>query len=270
MTFPGSGPISFAQINVELGRASSANMSIGGSAERTLAGVPSGPIAISQFYGKTAGGGGGPPPTPGKSASYVGTASGGSGTSVTIGAPFGADAADRRIVCVVHWSGAAVAAQIASATIAGVAAGVVRQFSQSGGITSHGCGIIIATVPSGASGNVVLNFTTGVATGTRVGVYRLSGGFTGAATGTDMDTSETPTTNLSVSLPTPAAGCVVAGFMSNDPEFSNWGNGLSLTYGGGTATGGFNASVGAGTFNSGATVDASPTGGNIMVIASFG
>lgn len=53
MTMPSSGTISMAQIDVEIGRASNAVISLGESAVRTLAGVPSGPISLSQFYGKS-------------------------------------------------------------------------------------------------------------------------------------------------------------------------------------------------------------------------
>lgn len=54
MTLPASFPLSSAQINVELGRAANAAFSIGGAAERQLAGVPSGPISFSNFLGKSA------------------------------------------------------------------------------------------------------------------------------------------------------------------------------------------------------------------------
>src|SRR5437870_4020013 len=53
MTLPSSFPLSASQINVELGRASNAVFNINGSEERTLAGVPSGPISFASFLGKT-------------------------------------------------------------------------------------------------------------------------------------------------------------------------------------------------------------------------
>ena len=53
MTLPSSGPISASDINVELGRASNAYFDINGAAERALAGVPSGTISFSDFYGKS-------------------------------------------------------------------------------------------------------------------------------------------------------------------------------------------------------------------------
>lgn len=53
MTLPASGPISFNAINVELGSAGTATASLGQATYRALAVVPSGAIALSDFYGKT-------------------------------------------------------------------------------------------------------------------------------------------------------------------------------------------------------------------------
>lgn len=54
MTLPSSGAISLANVNVELGRSSTALASLGESAVRTLAGVPSGAIGFNNLYGKSA------------------------------------------------------------------------------------------------------------------------------------------------------------------------------------------------------------------------
>lgn len=59
MTLAASGTLSIGgttanrSINLELGRAQNAQSSMGESALRTLAGVPSGAISISNFYGKS-------------------------------------------------------------------------------------------------------------------------------------------------------------------------------------------------------------------------
>lgn len=53
MTLPSSGPISFNAINVELGQAGTTTASLGQTSYRNLAGVASGAISLSNFYGKS-------------------------------------------------------------------------------------------------------------------------------------------------------------------------------------------------------------------------
>lgn len=52
---PATGQISAGQINEELGRPYASEFNIGGAAERTLAGVPTGEISFSDFHGKASG-----------------------------------------------------------------------------------------------------------------------------------------------------------------------------------------------------------------------
>lgn len=53
MTLPASGAISFNAINVELGVAGTTQANINQASYRTLAGIPSGQISLSNFYGKS-------------------------------------------------------------------------------------------------------------------------------------------------------------------------------------------------------------------------
>ena len=54
MALQTTGPISFANINTELGVASTTTRSLNDTTSRTLAGVASGTISMSNFYGKSA------------------------------------------------------------------------------------------------------------------------------------------------------------------------------------------------------------------------
>lgn len=53
MALPSSGPISLSQVNVELGLSATASINMNSAAVRTLFQVPSGPIAMSNGYGKS-------------------------------------------------------------------------------------------------------------------------------------------------------------------------------------------------------------------------
>ena len=54
MTLPASGTISLSQVSVELGRAATATTSLGETATRNIAGIPSGAISMSNLHGKSA------------------------------------------------------------------------------------------------------------------------------------------------------------------------------------------------------------------------
>lgn len=53
MPTPSTGPISLGDVNVELGKASTTNISMGNSDVRALAGVASGTISMSDLRGKS-------------------------------------------------------------------------------------------------------------------------------------------------------------------------------------------------------------------------
>lgn len=54
MPLPTTGPLSLSQVNTELGRPTTATISLGEAAVRALAGVPSGPIGKASLRGKSA------------------------------------------------------------------------------------------------------------------------------------------------------------------------------------------------------------------------
>lgn len=161
MTLQASGKMTSTQIMAELNQST---FSLTGAAERTLAGVPSGPITMpTNFYSKSR-------------AAFVGSNSGAtSGGAVSISASFGAAGAggERRIFVTVGWQGTtATAALISSATIGGVAATIHNQRG-SAATTNAGCAIISAFLDAGTSGNVVINFDQADARNVLVGTFRM-------------------------------------------------------------------------------------------------
>lgn len=54
MTLPTDGPISLAEVNIELGRPADAPISLNDAEVRALAGKPEGPISLEDLRGKSA------------------------------------------------------------------------------------------------------------------------------------------------------------------------------------------------------------------------
>lgn len=102
---------------------------------------------------------------------YNGTTNG-SGTSVTqitiTGVAFGSEAAGR-IVVIVMSAGSNVTAQLSSVTIGGVSATIATQNTTS----FRQNAIIYATVSSGTSGNVVLNYTASISSTPAIFAYSI-------------------------------------------------------------------------------------------------
>ena len=55
MTLPSSGQLGFDQIDMELGNTTHADVGLGDSDLRLLSGISAGPVAVSDFYGKSSG-----------------------------------------------------------------------------------------------------------------------------------------------------------------------------------------------------------------------
>lgn len=166
MALPSSFPISVSQINVELGRASTAPFDIQGSAERALAGVPSGPISMSNFLGKSS--------YTALSMSFVNSyvISSTSATTISQGVSFGAADPNRRIFVAVSW-GSSSKTFASSATIGGVAATIHNSREvNGGGILVGGGAVISAAVPTGTSGTVAITMSGGGNVKVGFGVYR--------------------------------------------------------------------------------------------------
>lgn len=163
MTLQASGTMTSTQILAEVNNAGP--FSLTGNVERTLAGVPTGPITMpTDFYSKSR-------------ADFVGSASGStsSGTA-TIAALFGPTGigSQRRIFVTVGWQGTtATTASISSATIGGTAATIHNQQSNAA-TTNAGCAIISAIRDASTSGNVVINFDQADARNVLIGTFRMT------------------------------------------------------------------------------------------------
>lgn len=150
MTLPASFPLSASQINVELGRAPTAPFDIQGAEERELAEVPSGAISFSDFLGKSY-----------FRAEFIGyTPDYTLGTNYTFTAvDIGEAQSNREVFIGVNWAGGAALRGLASATIGGVAATIKNQAFISDGVSqSVYAAVIYASIPSGTTADVVLNF----------------------------------------------------------------------------------------------------------------
>lgn len=79
MTLPSTGPISLANVNVELGLSSTTNISLNQTNVRTLAGISSGTISLNSLRGKS----NAPTITISPSSLYTSRSGGGSATSAT-------------------------------------------------------------------------------------------------------------------------------------------------------------------------------------------
>lgn len=197
MTLQSSGSMTIAEIRAELGMAVGAAITFPSDITRALAGVPSGSMVMpTDFYSKSA-----------TKFTETGVDSSSGSTQSVAGLDFGGAASTRHIIACVHWEGGSTERTLSSATIGGVSAAIRVQSGHSGGSTSVGSAIIIAAVPTGATGTVSCTFSGSVET-MAVGIIRTLG----LASASAHDTATVPgegDTSVSGTINVPANGVLV-------------------------------------------------------------
>lgn len=243
MTLPCSFPISASQINVELGRAANAAFDMQGASERALAGVPSGAISMSDFLCKSV--------FNDLGQQACGTRSSGNTTDTV---NIGTATPTRVVFAVVQWENST---QDISLHTTGSLIGGITPFSQIvqsdfGGSTGMGAAILIATVPTGTTADVLLDWNNPGATKYTIRIFTSNTGFS------QFDTIEKLghfDTDISGSIDIPANGVlIVAGTGSTNTGGNSiaW-TGVTETYdqdwpcggspAGGREGGGFNTKM---------------------------
>lgn len=133
----------------------------------------------------------------------------------------GAADSDRHIIVGITGRKAGAATTISSVTVGGVSADIVTQFSNSD-TNSDICGIAIANVPSGTTGDIVVTFAASLVRAAFT-VWRAVGFDFSAPLDFDTDGSTNPTVNVDVE----DGGFLVATALSNN-------NGSTTTWTGAT------------------------------------
>lgn len=145
-------------------------------------------------------------------------------TTVTwTGKDFGAEAADRVIVCVLH-TRVASSTVPSSATIGGQAATLLTVTDDVSGTTYFGCFVFWAAVPTGATGNVVVNGLPNAAVSEVLVVHRMVGC---NATAQDSGAVHSSST-LNDTLMTTSGGIVFGAGTNSDTGGANatWSGGV--------------------------------------------
>lgn len=116
----------------------------------------------------------------------------------------GAEASDRYIAVTVNGRKAGATTSISSVTIGGVTASIAVQRANTITNTSI-AGIVIAAVPTGTTGDIVVTFADTLAR-CAIGVYRIDNLFSATAYDTDNSVSADPSVGLNVGNPGFAIG----------------------------------------------------------------
>ena len=141
--------------------------------------------------------------------SFVNIGSSGASTFTATAYPIGTASSTRRVIVGV------VTANLTSATIGGVSATIDVQVSSSSS-RQTGVHVISATVPTGTTANIVLNFDNAFGSRVVVGIYGVAIDGLVSTTPVTARTVASSTSPLSTTLATTSGGFLIAGVMSYD------------------------------------------------------
>lgn len=132
---------------------------------------------------------------------------------------FGEEHSTRIIAITVGWNGGGANKLLSSATIGGVSATVI-QSSTSSAAWERGC-IIYASVPTGTTGTVVLNFATTITYGCVIGSFRIINSTSVSSGAFDVHSATTTTYTTSVSV---TSNSYVVSSLGTGNGVANWTN----------------------------------------------
>lgn len=131
---------------------------------------------------------------------------------------FGAEAANRYIIVSFGAASATASRTLSSATIGGVSASILLQTSIAG--SSRLSGIIVALVPNGTTGDVVLTFSAGMDR-CGIGIYRATGLLSTSAYDTAQNSATSGTSVSTNTIDCPAGGLIIATSQSSATATTN-------------------------------------------------
>jgi hypothetical protein len=146
---------------------------------------------------------------------------------------FGADASDRRIIVAAYASAANINASTSQITIGGTSATIHAQAQNTGNTRNGIVAIASASVPTGASGDIVVTYTADeftVLLGCAISVYRAAG----LVSGTPFDTATDFGASPSLLIDIPAQGFLVACSSGVSGTLTSWPSPMVMDSDGGS------------------------------------